>query len=119
MISANPKSNCADARLFYHDFLDEETKRNIPQSERNHINKCQHCQDKIRQLEALLTRADKGVEQSQQSQATIAFLNLHFTYINRLVTCSNAKLFLPSLAIQALEISIPTPITVHLDKCRD
>jgi len=119
MIMGNTNSNCADARLFYHDFLDSETKGYIPQSSRKHINECRHCQDKIRQLEALLTHTDKADEYIQQSQATIALLRLHFNYINRPVTCNVAKLFLPSLAIQPLEISIPTPITVHLDKCQD
>jgi hypothetical protein len=34
------------------------------------------------------------------------------------VDCKILKLFLPSLAIPALEVSVPTPITVHLDNCQ-
>jgi len=118
MISVNPNSNCTDARLYYYDFLSEEAKGNIPQSTLGHINECRHCQDEINRLEALLAHADKDIEQSQQSSAIIDILRLHFTCIGKSVTCSTVKPFIPSLAIPALEISIPTPITAHLDNCR-
>lgn len=118
MISVNPNSNCTEARLYYYDFLSEESKGNIPQSTLGHIAECRHCQDEINRLEALLAQADKDVEQSRQSSAIIAILKLHFAYIDKSVTCSTVKRFLPSLAIPALQINIPTPITAHLDNCR-
>jgi len=118
MISTNPNSNCTDAQLCYYNFLSEEAKGNIPQSVLGHIAKCRHCRDEINRLEALLAQADKDVEQSRQSSDIIAILNLHFAYIDKSVTCSTVKPFLPSLAIPTLEISIPTPITAHLDNCR-
>lgn len=118
MISTNPNSNCTDAQLCYYDFLSEEAKGNIPQSVLGHIAECRHCRDEINRLEALLVQADKDIEQSRQSSAIIAILKLHFAYIDKSVTCSTVKPFLPSLAIPALEISIPAPITAHLDNCR-
>jgi hypothetical protein len=45
-------------------------------------------------------------------------LKLHFAYVGKPVTCNVVKPFLPTLFEPALEVSIPTPITVHLDSCR-
>ncbi len=118
MISINPNSNCTEARLYYYDFLSEEAKGNIPQSTLGHITECRHCQDELNRLEALLAQADEDIEQSRQSSAIIAILKLHFACIDKSLTCSTVKAFLPSLAFPTLEISIPTPITAHLDNCR-
>ena len=118
MISVNPNSNCTEARLYYYDFLSEESKGNIPQSTLGHIAECRHCQDEINRLEALLAQADKDIEQSRRSSAIIDILKLHFACIGKSITCCNVKPFLPSLAIPALQINIPTPITAHLDNCR-
>jgi hypothetical protein len=48
----------------------------------------------------------------------VRLLKLHFAYIGEIVGCETVKPFLPSLSDPALEIGIPTPITMHLDKCR-
>jgi hypothetical protein len=44
-------------------------------------------------------------------------LQLHFAYIGKHVTCDIVKPFLPGMLDPAMEIRIPTPITVHLDNC--
>ena len=116
MISPNFDSNCVNARLYYYDFLSEEAKGNIPESALEHITQCQHCRNEINRLEVLL--ADTDIEQSQQNSAISTILRLHFAYIGRSVTCSTVKPFLPGLAVPALEITIPTPITTHLDNCQ-
>ena len=116
MNSTNPDSNCVNARLYYYDFLNEETKRDIPGSALEHTAQCRHCQDDIGRLKALL--ADTDIEQSRQNSAIITILGFHFAYIGKSVSCSTVKPFLPGLTVPALEISIPTPITTHFDNCR-
>jgi hypothetical protein len=59
---------------------------------------------------------DHSVE--ERTAIVITNLKLHFAYISALVNCRTARPFLPSLADPALEVGVPTPITVHLDKCQ-
>ena len=119
MTSPDLKSDCIDARLYYHDFLSDQTKCNIPKDILDHINGCRNCRKHINQLESILAEADEDSKQSQQNTAITTILRLHFAYINKSVTCSIVKPFLPSLVIPDLKIRIPTPITTHLDKCSD
>jgi hypothetical protein len=71
-------------------------------------------------LEALLADADRNteIEQRRRDSAISALLSLHFAWADKPVTCNSVKPFLPSLADPLLQITIPTPITVHVDNCR-
>ena len=119
MIAYDKRSNCKRARLCYYDLLDTEIEADAPEDVRRHIDSCQHCQTDMSQLRALLASTDKTAksEQEQRDLAISTLLSLHFAWIDRPVTCQSAKPFLPSLADPILQITIPTPITVHLDKC--
>jgi len=71
-------------------------------------------------LETLLAGAERPAdsEQRRRDSAVSKLLSLHFAWIDKPVTCRSAKPFLASLADPLLRIVIPTPITVHIDKCR-
>jgi hypothetical protein len=71
-------------------------------------------------LETLLVRAkeDAGSEQHRQDSAVSTLLKLHFAHAEEPVTCSMVRPFLASLADPVLEMRVPTPITMHVDKCR-
>lgn len=118
MIAPNPNLLCRQAKLYYYDFLWGESSEVIPESIVDHIARCQHCQEQIDQLKAVLSEVD-GLEpeQRQVDSAIIHMLKLHFAYIGRPITCKTVRPFLPSLLDPALEIRIPTPITTHLDNC--
>jgi predicted anti-sigma-YlaC factor YlaD len=118
MIAPNPNLLCRQAKLYYYDFLWDESSEVIPQSIVDHIERCQHCREQIDQLEVVLSEVD-GLEPEQQQvgSAIIHMLKLHFAYIGRPITCKTVRPFLPSLLDPALEIRIPTPITTHLDNC--
>ena len=118
MILANPDSNCANARLYYYDFLREETKGDIPQRVLEHIHQCWRCKDETSRLEGLLARAEEDSAQRRRESTTVATLRLHFAHLGKEVACGTVKPFLPSLAAPDLEIGIPTPITTHLDNCQ-
>ena len=119
MIAHNPNLLCRQAKLHYYDFLCDESHGLIPESVVNHIEQCQHCQEQINELKAVLSQIN-GLEseQGQVSSAITVMLKLHFAYIGKHVTCKTVRPFLPSLLDLALEIRIPTPITTHLDNCR-
>ena len=119
MIAYDDRPNCKRARQCYYDLLDTEIESDAPEDVRQHIASCQHCRTDMSQLRALLAGTAKTAtsEQKQRDLAISTLLSLHFAWIDRPVTCQSAKPFLPSLADPILQITIPTPITVHLDKC--
>jgi len=120
MISHNPYSNCTTARLYYYDFLSKQTRGSIPESTLDHIAECWDCQAEIDRLEMMFAYADQSTEreQSWKDSAVSTLLKLHFTYVGDPVKCNMVKPFLASLADPALQIRIPTPITMHIEKCR-
>ncbi len=115
MINQNHKL-CEEAKLYYYDHLCDESCGPVPQPVIIHIEQCRHCQKQINQLKVGLSQ--KGSGQKQDRSAVTTMLQLHFAYIDRHVTCETVRPFLPALLDPALEIRIPTPITVHLDNCR-
>ncbi len=119
MIARNRNLLCGEAKLYYYDFLSDESRGLIPESISDHIEQCQRCQEQIDQYKVVLSQTD-GVkpEQGQVSSAITTMLKLHFAYIGERVTCETVRPFLPGLLDPALEIRIPTPITAHLDNCK-
>ena len=110
---------CEKAKLYYYDYLCDDSCSPIPQSISKHIEDCQHCQKQINLLKvALSQKACVESESGQDSSAVTTMLQLHFAYIGERVTCETVRPFLPCLLDPALEIRIPTPITAHLDNCR-
>jgi len=120
MISHNPDINCTNARLYYYDFLSKETRAGIPEGALQHIKQCRNCQTEMDSLKDLLVQAGERFEseQSDKDSAISTLLRLHFEYIGEPVKCDTVKPFLASLADPVLQIRIPTPITMHLDKCQ-
>ncbi len=118
MISHNPDINCANARLYYYDFLSKETREGIPEDAFQHIKQCRNCQTEMDSLKDLLVKVDEKLEseQSRKDSAISTLLSLHFEYTGEPVKCETVKPFLASLADTVLQIRIPTPITTHLDK---
>ncbi|MHC4413038.1 MAG: hypothetical protein ACYSW6_08740 [Planctomycetota bacterium] len=115
MIVFNDNSICEQAHAYYYDYLCEERKEYIPAGMLGHINRCQHCQAEVSRLKIVLA---EGVSTGQTNSVIITGMRLHFAYIGALVTCKTVRPFLPSLADPALEVGVPTPVTVHLDKCQ-
>jgi len=120
MIAPNHRLQCKKAELYYYDFLIEESRELIPESIINHIEQCHDCQEHINQLKEALWHKEKVKPQQNQgiSAAMTEMLKLHFAYIGKRVTCKIVRPFLPSMLDPTLVIRIPTPITAHLDNCR-
>jgi len=119
MIAHNRNSLCRQAKPYYYDFLCDESRGLVPESTADHIEQCQHCQNQINQLKAVLSQAHGlDSEQRRVGSAVTTMLKLHFAYIGKPVTCNIVKPFLPTLLDQALGMSIPTPIVTHLCDCQ-
>jgi hypothetical protein len=109
-----------NARLYYYDFLNEESKGGIPESALEHMTECLDCQVEIDRLKVLFEGVDArtGSEQRRRNSAISTLLRLHFACIGEPVKCKTVKPFLASLADPVLQIRISTPITMHLDECQ-
>ena len=120
MITPNTNLLCRQAEPHYYCFLNSESHGFVPESIVNHIEQCQYCKERINQLEQALSQAECDVESEQGhvSSAVAHMLKLNFAYTGKAVTCETVRPFLPTLLEPSLEIRIPTPITAHLDKCR-
>ncbi|MBA7664157.1 hypothetical protein ES703_72212 [subsurface metagenome] len=120
MIAVNPNSMCEQARAYYYEYLYGEAREHIPAEMLAHIDKCHFCQAEVGRLKSMLAEAEAcATEGTRQTTSTVvANLRLHFAYTGARVACNTVKPFLPSLAIPALDVGVPTPITVHLDKCQ-
>ena len=119
MIAPNQNSLCQQAEFHYYDFIRDEKHESIPESIIDHIKQCQHCKTRVNKLKAVLSQfiESQNTLEQQANLVIITFLKLHFAYIDKSVTCKIVKPFLPSLLVPEIEIKIPTPITVHIDKC--
>ena len=114
---ANPL--CKQAELYYYDFLSNEINKLVPKFIIDHIDSCTHCREQINRLKQILSQAPDPESQQQQNRSAVdEMLELHFAYIGKSIACNAVKPFLAWLSNPALQIRIPTPITVHLDNCR-
>jgi len=120
MVAVNPNSICKRAQGHYYEYVRRRPRGRIPTKVLSHIDKCSFCQAAVNQLKIILAEADKPLTEStmQAISAMTTDLTPHFAYTEALVSCNTVKPFLPSLAIPALDVGVPPPITVHLDKCQ-
>ncbi len=111
---------CRQAEPYYYDYLFTEEAEPIPAKMCAHIDECPHCQAETNRLRFQLVKASVqlGPDAGQTCSPVIATLKQHFVCIDKRVTCRTARSFLPSLLDPALEVKIPTPVTVHLDNCK-
>ncbi|MGD8786185.1 MAG: hypothetical protein PVJ60_02080, partial [Phycisphaerales bacterium] len=119
MIAQNHHFLCKQVEPYYYDFLYGGNQEPIPEFVFDHVEQCQHCHEQIEQLRVILSQVGgTGPRQEQASRAVITMLELHFAYLDKRVTCKTVRPFIPGLLDPALQIRVPTPITVHLDNCR-
>ncbi|MHC4084082.1 MAG: hypothetical protein ACYSWZ_06055 [Planctomycetota bacterium] len=120
MIAFDPNSTCEQAKAHYYEYLFGDTKECVSTHMLGHIDRCSSCQAEVKRLKVILAEGEEQTAGSdrQASTAITTYMRFHFVYLRAFVDCKILKLFLPSLAIPALEVSVPTPITVHLDNCQ-
>jgi hypothetical protein len=121
MIAPNLNRLCEQAKIYYYDFLLQKDINEIPEQITNHLGRCANCQKQIYELKTAINRAKFNSQDGRASSITPLsnMLKLHFSYVDHDVTCGIAKSFIPGLLDFSMQISIPTPITVHLDNCHE
>ncbi|MEJ2649405.1 MAG: hypothetical protein P8016_13480 [Sedimentisphaerales bacterium] len=121
MIAPDLNRLCEQAKIYYYDFLFQEDKSEIPEEVQNHLRQCEYCQKRIYELKTAITQAEIKNQHDRADSGTPLsnMLKLHFSYIDQDVTCAIAKSFMPGMLDASMQISVPTPITAHLDHCRE
>ncbi|MHC4740117.1 MAG: hypothetical protein ACYS9Y_14505 [Planctomycetota bacterium] len=111
---------CRQAESYYYDFLGGQSCEPVPELLAEHIGCCRYCNEQLDRLKKTLSRAEVSDPEQKQNRAVInEMLERHFAYIATSVTCNTVKPFLPGLLDETVQFAIPTPITVHVDNCRD
>jgi len=108
--------NCEQARLFYYDYLNGESDEALDEVVFEHISQCLHCYAETEELRKAL-ETPVNPEEKRRDLCIIETLSLHFAYLDKWISCTQAKAFLPNLLIPELRIRVPTPITAHLAEC--
>ena len=119
MITSNSDS-CKQAEMYYYDYFCGKDAEIVPEQILAHIDKCPHCQAEVERLKSKLADTVGQIDNKtkQTNSAIVAKLERHFSYIDKRITCDAVKSFLPCLSEPNPDIRIPTPITAHLDNCR-
>lgn len=101
---------CENARHYYFACLTDAS--SVPQEIASHLSECAHCREEMDRLR-------EALDQPQQShQPESEFLALHYRLLDQWVSCETIKPLLPSLLAVGLSARNATPVTAHLDKCR-
>jgi len=110
---------CGRAEAYYYDFLNDPEGADVPPSVVDHIRTCDYCHERIRRLGQMLSEPELGVSRQQRldDSRLIVELQHHLEYVDRRVVCRDVKPFLPGLLVPSPRITVPTPISSHIDRC--
>ena len=117
MVTFGRSMFCTDAEPYYYDYL-YGLDAGVARAVADHIRQCAHCRTQVRRLEAAIAESEAQDRMLQGDMDVVGALGLHFAHLGADITCAKARSFLPVLLVPSLEIRIPTPITVHVDHCR-
>ncbi len=119
MVAPNDNLLCKQAKNFYYNYVMDDGKDEIPVEMIEHMNLCPYCKSGMDEFQSRLAAIGQNDDaESERDEITFENLELHYNYINEPVSCNVVKAFLPSLADPALAVHVPTPITAHIDNCK-
>jgi hypothetical protein len=109
---------CTEAELYYLSLAFGDEYGDVPVQIADHVRFCDYCIKQLKVLkDQLLTADSMDSDDSRISDTQIHILGLHFAYLGKKVGCEIVKPFLPSFLEPYFNIRIPTPISVHIDRC--
>lgn len=119
MVAFDGSESCHEAEVYYHDSVEDPTGSSIPASVRAHIDSCPHCRRRVQTLREALRELDSRPESAlpEKDLQLVAELQAHFELLNEPLACRSVKPFLCNLLSPSVRIRIPTPVTVHVDRC--
>jgi hypothetical protein len=109
---------CEEAELYYLSLAFGGEYGDVPEQVAVHVKSCDYCRRQLKELKDRLLIADAiDSVDSRLSEVQIRVLGLHFAYLGKEVGCEIVKPFLPLLLEPSFNVRVPTPITVHVDRC--
>ncbi|MCF7974158.1 MAG: hypothetical protein K9N55_10110 [Phycisphaerae bacterium] len=109
---------CEKAGQYYFSYLDDRSKEKIPQAVQAHISQCSYCHKKIHGLKQVANGdLSSYPDEVSHVMAINSLLASHLKYAETPVTCAMVQRFLPGLVSQDIKITVPTPITLHVEQC--
>jgi hypothetical protein len=109
---------CEKAGQYYFSYLDDRSKEKVPQAVQTHISQCSYCQQKIRCLKQIANGdLSSYPDEVNHVLAITSLLTSHLKYAEMPVTCAIVQRFLPGMASQDFKITVPTPMTLHVEQC--
>ena len=113
------KRMCNRTARYFRDMINPNPARAIPKKIMNHINDCPNCMENLAQFHRSQSSSDLYKDTEHRRGRKIAEqMERHLELIGVDVDCRMVKEFLPLLADPELKITVPTPITAHLDECK-
>lgn len=107
------ESICQKSMIYYYDYLSSHRDQ-IPEDVLTHLAECAYCQQELHALQQIDLESDPD---STLTSEQTTHLELHFALTNQPIKCSTVKAFLPILSIPGHQVSIPTPVTTHINYC--
>jgi hypothetical protein len=104
--------NCRESSQFFYCCL--HNPEGVPSEVAAHIEHCADCRGQVDRLRGHLLASET---QPQQNSLVRKHLRLHARLLDQWVGCAQVRPFLPALLIPEMKISVPTPVTAHLEHC--
>lgn len=114
MIDENKK--CQNAEPFFYEYFHGSTET-LPEDVLDHIENCSLCLDSIASMKDIFEQSDDALPTNSRHAILAGKLGRHFSFMDKPVTCSCAKAFMAEMADPIMRITVPTPITVHIQHC--
>ncbi len=118
MILTGRSKECELAVEYYYHCQSSELGHAVPKAIAEHVSSCRYCQGEVDKLHDHLN-APEDPRELERMEALTKNLQLHFSWADTPVNCQIAKPFLPAQAVKHLTITVSSPITHHLEQCRE
>ena len=99
---------CEYNQFYYYDLI---TGNDVPPEVKKHVETCDFCTE---QIHALRTQLDLEILNESDSADLLA---IQFQLVDRWISCTLCKPFLPLFLIPSLQIRVQSPIREHLEAC--
>ena len=114
-------NKCQNAEPFFYEFFNGSS-LTIPDEVVEHIENCSSCLSSIASMKDVFEQSNDALPSNSRHAILASELGRHYSFLDKPVTCSSVKPFMAGFSDPTMQITVPTPITVHVqhcEKCRE
>lgn len=104
--------DCKHVQDYYRVFLKDGT--SVPGAAAAHVESCAQCREQIRLLSEQF--GSQGPAQDEKYLLR-EHLKLHVRLMDRWISCSTVRPFMPALLVNFMKVTVDTPVTAHISHC--